>query len=323
MSEIKSYILKNSLIEVSILNIGAALHRLVYKNANRVLSYKNLEDYRKNDICLGAMVGRVAGRISNAEFTLNNKKYKLDNNESDYCIHGGYDNLTKRIWDIKKYNPNDINPYVVLTTILEDGASGFPGRLEVSVKYILISSTVRIEIFAKSDKDTIVNITNHSYFNLNSDHNVAIKNHEVLVNADKFLIGDDNCTPIGIGEVEGSDLDFTSVKSLSLLDNLQSEQTIKYNGIDHSFILNGKVPNVLVSNDEVSLKINTTYPCMVVYSGNFISDNEEFETSKGYPHQGICFEAQYESDFINKDFLPNYILKKDEDFMQVIELDFK
>lgn len=324
MSDIKKYTIKNDRLKLTVLNIGASIYELQYKNVNCVLSYENIEQYVENPICLGAMVGRVAGRISNAKFELNGKIYQLDNNENDYSIHGGYINLTKKYWDLVEISEKDVNPYIILKTKLNDGDSGYPGNVDIKVKYIIVNATLRIEIFAVSDKDTIVNITNHAYFNLNADKTKSIKNHELRINSDKFLAAADNCVPISIEDAKNTDFDLLTPKSLSILDNLTHVQTLKFGGYDHTFILNGNLPYVTLKNksQNISMEVYTSYPSVVVYSGNAIGNNINMIGSKSFNHQGICFEAQYEPDFINKDFLPNYILRKDEEFMNVIEFKF-
>lgn len=322
MTQIKEYILKNSLVEVSLLNIGATLHKLIYKGQNRILSYDNLEDYKTNLICLGSMAGQVAGRISNHKFRLNGKEYVLDNNESDYCIHGGFTNLTNTYWDVLENKPNATNPYIIFKTVLADGVSGFPGNVEFRVKYILISSTLRLEIFAKSDKDTIVNVTNHAYFNFNSDKSKSITNHNLKINANKIIELDSNCIPKAYMDVEGTDFDLRQEKSLEILNNQTHEQMTSFKGYDHPFILNGNIPALRFSNEEVAMTITTSYPAMVVYSGNFIGESFNIGNTKSYDNQGICFEAQYETDFINQDFLPTHVLKGGEEKMEIIEFTF-
>ena len=323
VNKIEQYILKNNELEISVLNLGAVLHKIIYKDVNRVLSYDDLETYRTNPIYLGAMVGQVAGRISNASFRLNDEEIKVDNNVGDYCLHGGNENLTTRFWEVAEYNKSDVNPYIILTTILEDGQSGFPGNVEVSVKYILINSALRIEIFAKTDKDTIVSITNHSYFNFNADKSNSIKNHSLMINADKIIESDENCIAIGLMDVNGTDFELHNSKELTVLDNLQTPQAIQFDGYDHTFILNGDVPNVKFANDEVEMEVVTSYPAMVVYSGNAIPEGELFfDGVKSFMHHGICFEAQYEPDAINQDFLPEYILRAGEELREFIEYKF-
>lgn len=323
MTQIKVFNLKNTLLEVNILNIGATLYELKYKGKNKILSYDNLEDYRKNPIMLGSIVGRVAGRISNAKFKLNGITYKLDNNESNYSIHGGNTNLSSKFWEVESYKPNFENPYIILKTTLKDGDSGYPGNVDFKVKYILIQSTLRVEIFAKTDKDTIVNVTNHAYFNLNEDKSKSIKNHKLMVNASNILEANDNCIPLSIMKVDNTDLDLRKPTSLELLDNLTHEQTKKFNGYDHAFILNGNIPNISIENEECKMIVNTSYPSFVIYSGNAISNNYKLNGTTSFNHQGICFEAQYEPDFINKNFLPNYILRENEESIHFIEYNFK
>ncbi|MFL8905747.1 aldose epimerase family protein [Helcococcus kunzii] len=323
VNKIEQYILKNNKLEVSVLNLGAVLHKVIYKGKNRVLTYDDLETYRTNPIYLGAIVGQVAGRISNAKFNLNGEEIHIDNNNGDYCLHGGYENLTTRFWDISEYKKDAINPYIILTTVLKDGQSGFPGNVKVNIKYILIESTLRIEIFAHTDKDTIVSITNHSYFNLNAEKSESIKNHKLMINADEIIQSDEHCIATGLMDVKGTDFDLIEGKDLSVLDNLKSEQAIQFDGYDHTFILNGDMPNAKLENDEISMEVTSSYPAMVVYSGNSIPENElSFEGVKSFKHHGICFEAQYEPDFINQDFLPDYTLKAGEEMREFIEYKF-
>lgn len=322
---IKKYKLKNDYLEVTILNIGASIYELKYKNVNCVLSYSDINDYIENPLQLGALVGRVAGRISGGMFILNNHVYKLDKNDGVNSIHGGYNGLTNKLWEITDYDKTNDKPYIELTTDLKDGESGYPGNLKVKAKYTLNYNKVELQISAKSDQDTIVNITNHSYFNLNLKKTDKILNHELSIDANRYISLDSLSIPKSIKDVEATNFDFRSSKKLLNLDFNDDEELMFFGGYDHPFILNNNCDSVELYSEDSGIKmtLSTSYPSVVLYTGNKIGKEQRLnEGCQSFNQQGICIEAQYEPDYINQKYLPNYILREGEKYSNEIIWEF-
>ena len=318
----KTIHIKNGDLEATILNYGASIYELKYKGVNTVLNYKDLQNYKTNKTFLGATVGRVAGRISNAQFHLNGKIFYLDKNEFPNSTHGGLTNLTTKSWDLETKTENS----ATFTTSLKDGDSGYPGNLNVKVIYDIKDNTLNINYIATSDKDTIVNITNHSYFNLNTNHS-KITNHTVQVLSDRYIALKEDSIPDKLANSEKTAFNLNQHTPLKDIFESDDAQIQKFDGIDHPFELSKKHNFDAKLNSEesnIQLTVKTSYPYLVIYSGNQL--DESFEDSQGRKvgkYQGICFEAQYAPDFINQDYLDTHILKANEEYNHTISFGFE
>ena len=226
----------------AVITYGATLQSLLVPNRSGgltdvVLGYDTLEDYRKNKMYLGATIGRVGNRIEKARFTLNGKEYGLFANDGAQCLHGGKIGFDKRNWSAKATDDS-----VVFTLTSPDGDEGFPGNLTVTVIYTLADgNALSIRYFAVSDQDTIVNLTNHSYFNLAGQGAGTVLDQTLMIDADRFTRIDSDIVPNGeIVPVAGTALDFRKAKPIGRDIGAVGECMDAAQGYDHNFVLNNK-----------------------------------------------------------------------------------
>ncbi|WP_423249129.1 aldose epimerase family protein [Clostridium sp.] len=329
--EISKIILKNDKVYVEILNLGAVIEKINVEDRygnkeNIVLAYKDEESYIENPSSLGAVVGRVAGRIGNGSFKLNDVNYELDKNNNGNCLHGGYKGFSKKIWDYS-YNEDEENSIVTFTCFSKDGEGGFPGNLNVKVTYSLEWNKLSIEYRASSDKDTVVNLTNHSYFNLSGNNKRNVLEQKIYIDSDKICELDKNLIPTGIFlSVEKTPFDFREAKNIGEDINKNNLQLEIGSGYDHPWILNKKGDFDLMLVDEVSgriMKVKTNQKAVLCYSMNF-PDELPLENGKvAKKHDGICFETQSLPIGYDDCFLEDIILKKNEEYYQKTTFEFK
>ena len=311
-----------AVMEVS--DFGATLVSLMIpdkdgKLLDVVLGYDNPKQYEgPAGTFFGATVGRNANRIGNAAFTLNGKEYKLDKNNGENNLHSGLDFQSFRVWDVKEINDNSIT----FALNSPDGDQGYPGALYIEVKYTLTDdNAVEIEYYGVPEEDTIINYTNHSYFNLNGHASGDILGHEVWIDADAFTRADAASIPTGeITPVEGTPMDFRTAKLIGKEIDADYEAVIYGAGYDHNWCLNnnGEFAKVAELYSEVSgirMEVYTDLPGVQMYAGNFINN----ETGKGgvvyQRRQGVCFETQLYPDAINHDNFQSPVVKKGEKYI--------
>lgn len=317
-------------VEIEITNFGGIVVSLKVPDrlgnfADVVLGYDKLEDYFDNINAFGAIIGRSSNRIENASFELNGVEYKLSQNCGKHLIHGGFTGFDKVVWhgDIIE---EDAVEALQLTYISKDGEEGFPGELKVKVTYTLTEdNALKIEYFAVSDKDTVVNLTNHSYFNLLGQGHLDILSHQLMIDADNFTIINDECIPTGeISSVKDTPFDFTAIKSVGMGLLTQNEQ-IRYGcGYDHNFILkvNGKTPEKFAELYEAEtgrfLEVYTTMPGVQLYTGNFIKDTKPGKAGAVYnKRSGICLETQFFPNALKHKNFPSPVLKTGEGYKHI------
>lgn len=307
----------NMLVEV--LSLGGVITKIITEDRNGflenvVLSYKNLEDYYENPSCFGAMIGRTAGRIGGAKFSLNGVEYNLDKNNNGNCLHGGNNSFSKKIWNVETIKNND---YVglKLSYMSKDLENGYPGNLDLSVYYTLNNENeLKIHYTGKSDKDTIVNMTNHSYFNLSGNAKSSVLGQKLVINSDYIGEVDEYLIPTGKNiEVKNTPFDFNNIKEVGKDINEENIQLKYGSGYDHPWILNKKKENDVMFYHKESgrcLEIKTNQKAIVCYSMNF-TDDLIIECGRvEKKHDAICFEAQslpvgYDDCFINDIILRN------------------
>ena len=313
---------KNGMVmEVS--DFGATLYALLVpdKDGNLcdvVLGYDSPAGYMgPSNTGFGATIGRNGNRIGGAKFTLNGKIYEMDQNDNGNNLHSGLDYYHHRMWNVKETTENSIT----FSLHSPDGDQGFPGNFDVDVTYTLTDdNALRIDYAGLSDADTVINMTNHSYFNLNGHASGDILEHEVWVDADAFTATDDKLIPTGeIVPVEGTPMDFREKKPVGRDINESYEALVFAGGYDHNWCLNngGAFAKVIEMSSDVSsitMEVYTDLPGVQIYAGNFLKE----EVGKGgvvYGHrQGICFETQMYPDAINHDNFPSPICKKGEKY---------
>lgn len=303
-------------LTAKILDYGATVQSLIVPDKNGkpvdvVLGHDTIEEYVKGDCYLGATVGRFANRIKEGRFELNGEEYKLYINNGPNHLHGGKKGFDRFIWDSRQEGD-----FVVFSRISPDGEEGYPGNLEVSVKMGWKENSFSIEYEAKTNKDTILNLTNHSYFNLNGAGSGNIHNHVLEINAERFTVCDENCLPTGeLAPVENTPMDFRVPKLIGK-DIESSEPCVKLsNGYDSTFVISGH-PIAKATGDisGITLVADTDQPGVQLYTANFLTDSN----GKGGLNCGLrsafCLETQHLPDSINHPEWPECVLRKGEIF---------
>ena len=287
-----------------------------------VLGFDKLEDYFDNSPNLGATIGRFANRIGGASFVLNGKTYELDKNDGNNSLHGGFDGYHKRLWDADTYE-DGLGQTISFTYTSPDGDQGYPGTLDMTVRYIITDdNSVIIEYEAESDQDTLINLTNHTYFNLAGQGSGTILDQKVWMDCDEFTYADAESIPNGeIRKVDGTPMDFRTMKTVGQDINADYDQIKMGNGFDHNWILKtteGDLSLVAKMLDEKSgraMEVYTDLPGMQFYTGNFLDGTLTGKNGACYvKNAGLCFETQYFPNAINVPSFKQPILKAGDEF---------
>lgn len=289
------------------------------KMADIILGYDKLEDYLKNPPFFGAIIGRFANRLEGAHFTLNDTHYQLNRNEGNNQLHGGIKGFDKRVWDSRILSDSE-GERLELSRFSPDGEEEYPGNLEVRVVYSLTDdNALEIKYYAVSDKDTIINLTNHAYFNLAGYDSGKILNHELKIHADFYTPVSPECIPTGeILSVKNTPFDFTEFKPIGdgLTNHSENVQMKNGTGYDHNFVLkvSGDKPEEIAQvYDPRSgrlLKVLTTKPGVQFYSGNHLKSAGEGKGGKVYDKwDGLCLETQYFPNSMEHRHFPTPVLK--------------
>lgn len=321
-AELYSFKNKNGVVmEVS--NFGATLCNLLVpdKDGNLLDVVLGCDDpigYENSDqTFFGATVGRSANRTGYARFVINGKEYKLDSNKGEHNLHSGNDFYSYRVWNVKETGENSI------TFLLHspDGDQGYPGAVDIEVKYTLTDENeVKIDYYAVPEADTVLNLTNHSYFNLDGHAAGNILEHEVWIDADAYTRTDENSIPTGeLVPVEGTPMDFRVKKAVGRDVEEEYEALIFGRGYDHNWALNnnGEFAKVAELSSEVSgitMEVYTDLPGVQLYIGNYI-DNVNGKQGVVYGHrQGLCFETQYFPDAVNHENFKTSVCRAGEEY---------
>lgn len=318
-------ILKNNNLEVVIGDIGATIIRLItkdrdFKDVDVVLGYENLDEYITQDGYLGATVGRVCNRIALGKFSLNNKDYQLAINNGPNALHGGIEGFSYKRFDIIEKS----NEHVLLRYISKDMEEGYPGELVLDVSYKLIDNELKTSYFATCSKDTLINITNHSYFNLSNEN--TILDHSLMIKSDYMVSCDTDGLATGeLISVTNKPYDYRTLNKISKA-LLSDDEHIKIgNGLDHPFIFNDKTNQIVLYSDKsgIEMTVNTTLPQAQIYSANYLDGRLGKYGNKYYKNAGICIETQYMPDAIHLESKPSTILKKGEEYNESTSYIFK
>lgn len=298
---------------ISFWTLGARINRFDIKDiGNIVISYENIKEILDNrNYYFGATIGRVAGRISSGKFELNGKSYRLDTNEGDNHLHGGINGYDLRNFSYKIVdNPSEIK--IIFSLVDEESNNYYPGNLEFEVIHSFNNDNEwKVEYRAIADKDTIINPTNHVYFNLNGKKS-TINNHLLRIPADRILETRKDGIPTGHKEdINNTDIDFTDFRNLSEVFASKHPEILKYGGLDTAFLLSGENISLYSPDTKLRLIISTDRESAIVYTLNKVDKDSAMDL---LTHQAIAIETQALPDAINHDGFGNIVLKKGERF---------
>jgi aldose 1-epimerase len=322
-TEVNLYTLTNANgVEARITNYGAIIVSLKVPDrkgalADVVLGFDTLDPYLKENPHFGAVVGRYGNRIAKGHFSLDGHDYTLAINNGANSLHGGVKGFDKQLWTGKTMESKD-GPSVQLTYVSKDGEEGYPGTLTSIVTYTLTDANeLRIHYQATTDKPTVLNLTNHSYFNLAGAGNGDILGHQLALDADKFTPVDSGLIPTGeLRAVAGTPFDFRKPTAIGARIGQDEEQLKMGGGYDHNFVLNGKA-GVLRQAARVTepqsgrvMQVLTTEPGVQFYTGNFLDGTITGKGGKVYNKRfGFCLETQHYPDSPNQPSFPSTVLR--------------
>lgn len=311
--EVHRYNIVTPKMRLSVLDLGATVQSLWVPDKNGVmkdvvLGFDSVYDYIRQTSYMGAVVGRCANRIAGASFTLEGQTYRLFKNDGENHLHGGKCGFDKRLW-----NASVLENGISFSLESPDGDEGYPGKLSVTVSYILQeNSALRLEYSASSDKTTVCGLTNHTYFNFSQGD---ILGHTVKLYSEYYSPTDNNSIPYALESVRNTPMDFSKPASVGEKMDFSFEQIKKAGGYDHNYAVygydGGLRPCACVSDGKsgISLKVYTTMPGMQFYTGNFIQSAVPGKNGAEYrPYSGLCVETQYFPNAVNSGAVPSPIL---------------
>jgi aldose 1-epimerase len=285
-----------------------------------VLGYDTLDGYLKKSEYFGAIIGRYGNRIGKGSFSLNGKQYTLPKNNGENTLHGGIRGFDKVVWKAKEVRGTQ-SVGLKLSYLSKDGEEGFPGNLSVTVVYTLTNANeLKIVYSAVTDKTTVVNLTQHSYFNLAGEGDIL--KHQLMINATRFTPVDSGLIPTGeLRPVKGTPLDFTKPEAIGARIGEADEQLKVGKGYDHNWVLNhttgtfALAARVFEQRSGRVMEVSTTEPGLQFYSGNFLDGSVTGKGGQVYKHRyGFCLETQHFPDSPNKPRFPSTLLKPSQNY---------
>ena len=328
--QVELYTLRNrNGMEVEIMTYGGIIKSLTAPDKSGtyedvVLGFDQLSQYTENNPYFGAIIGRYGNRISEGKFSLDGTQYTLATNDGANHLHGGERGFDKVVWEASDISEKD-KASLKLKYVSKDGEEGYPGNLETFVTYTLNNdNSLEVTYEATTDKTTIVNLTQHSYFNLSGNFDQDILDHQIRINADTFLPVDPTLIPTGeLREVAGTPFDFREAKSVGrdIDQDTQNDQLKRGLGYDHCWVLNGGSGQIFAASayhPETGrlLEIYTDEPGIQFYSGNFLDGTLIQKGGEGTYAQrsGFCLETQHYPDSPNQEGFPSVVLKPGEKY---------
>jgi aldose 1-epimerase len=309
---------------VKIIDYGGIITEIIIPDKNGklidiALGFDKLDNYLKAHPYLGATIGRFGNRIANGRFSIDGKEYKLACNDGDNHLHGGEKGFDKIVWD-SEIQGNTLK----LSYFSKDMEEGYPGNMNVEVSFSLTDDNeLVIDYIADTDKKTILNLTNHSYFNLNGegDSNDILK-HSLKLNCNQYTETDSGSIPTGvISDTLGTPLDFSSLTELGSRINSDFEQMVFAGGYDHNFIINGNTDSLRLAAElqgdisGILMQVLTTEPAIQIYTGNYLDGSVTGKAGKAYTKRsGICLETQHYPDSPNHAAFPTTELEPGKQF---------
>lgn len=330
--EVKLYKLENANLKVTLTNYGARLVSLYVKDkegqaTDVILGYDTAKEFKQNaSNFYGAIVGRYGNRIGNASFMLNGERYELEKNDGANSLHGGSNGVYNKVWEVESSSDKAIT----LAYTSPDKEAGYPGTVIIKVTYSLDDHGLIIDYMAETDKETVLNLTNHAYFNLNGEGAPSILDHELQIDAQSITEVDETLIPTGKSlQVEGTPFDFREPKAIGKHINSDHEQLAIGKGYDHNFELNKekgfrKVATVYSPKNGIEMQVLTTEPGLQFYSGNFMANDDP--TGKGGKTYGFrsafCLETQHFPDAPNQENFASTVIKPGEKYITKTEYRF-
>ncbi len=331
--DVKLYALQNDRLHVTLTNYGARLVSLHVKGkegkeTDVILGYDTADEFKQNaSNYYGAIVGRYGNRIGNATFTLNGTTYELEKNNGENSLHGGTNGVYNKVWTVEQTSDTAIT----LAYTSPDGEAGYPGTVTMKVTYSLTDEGgLVIDYEGSTDKETVLNLTNHAYFNLNGEGDSTILDHELQIDADAITEVDAALIPTGKSlTVAGTAFDFRKPQTIGSRIDTDNEQLKVGKGYDHNFeLVKGegfrKVATVYAPKTGIEMQILTTEPGLQFYSGNFMTDSDpKGKGGKGYPFRSaFCLETQHFPDAPNQPSFSSTVLKPGEQYTSKTEYRF-
>jgi aldose 1-epimerase len=325
--DVKIVTLTNGKITARITNYGGTIVSFdapdrTGKEADIVLGFDDVQDYGKpSNPFFGAIIGRYGNRIGGGKFTLDGKEYKLGVNDGKNTLHGGVVGFHKKVWNIDSAEVKGNKAELKLSYLSKDGEEGFPGNLKCMVTYaITADNKLEMKYEATTDKPTVVNMTNHAYWNLAGQGSGDVLGQEVMINADKITAVGEGLIPTGeLTDVNGTPFDFTKMATIG-----SRIKQIDIGGYDHNFVLNGKSGEMKLAAEVYDpasgrfMKIETTEPGIQFYSGNFLDGTLKGKEGKVYnKHGAFCLETQHYPDSPNHPNFPSTVLRPGEKYETV------
>jgi aldose 1-epimerase len=327
---VELYTLADGKVEVRITNYGGIITALRTPDRDGkfddiVLGYDTVDKYIAKTAYFGAIIGRYANRIAHGRFQLDGKTYSIPKNDGDNTLHGGIRGFDKVVWSAR-----EIKDGVELTYVSKDGEEGFPGTLTTIVRYTLEGNALRIEYWATTDKDTVLNLTNHSYFNLAGQGKGQVLEHVVKINSSKITPVDADLIPTGeIKSVEGTPFDFRTPHAIGERIEAKDEQLRFGIGYDENFVLDhpeGQLTEAAEVYEPTTgriLRVLTTEPAVQLYTGNHLDGSITGKGGRVYkPRFALCLETQHYPDSPNHANFPSTELKPGQKFHSVTVYQF-
>lgn len=322
------FVLKNAAgMEVCITNFGGRVVSIMVPDKNGemkdvVLGFPTIQDFRNNDSNFGALIGRYGNRIAKGRFTLDGVEYSLPINNGANSLHGGPNGFHNQHFDIQQAGDNALT----CSYLSADGEAGYPGNLDVKVTYTLTDdNALKIEYKATTDKPTVVNLTNHSYFNLSGDANNAILDHVLYINADRYTPVAQDLIPTGkVDPVKGTPLDFTTPTVIG--DRIDDAfQQIQFGlGYDHNWVFKAdNTPETVACKlscpaTGIWMEVYTNEPAVQFYSGNFLDGSQTGKNGVAYQKRtALCLETQHYPDSPNQPAFPSTVLRPGETYQSL------
>lgn len=311
-------------LQVEVLDYGVTIRSLLVPDKNGdpvdvVLGYDTLEEYVADTEYLGATVGRFANRIKNAQFQLGGKTYDLFANNGSNHLHGGKRGFNKYIWSGKQEGDA-----VVFSRVSLDGEEGYPGNLSVRVTIGWEGNSLTLRYEAETDQDTVINLTNHSYFNLNGAGNGNVNGHRMQIAAEQYTLNAEDCVPTGeVVPVEGCAMDFRIPKTIGQDADSEDPSVKFFRGYDANFILGGHPAATTVGDlSGITMVTDTDQPGLQLYTANDLSDRKGKNGMDYGFRSAFCLETQHYPDCIHHPQWPSCILRAGETFHSVTTYTF-